>query len=207
MGELGYMKKYIILFCVISILPFAVRPNNFLDLYAPFLEKQYLLASAIMPEPKSADFFTLAWPDWIIRFIVSKTDFKFSENFEDNQSKLQFILTGLYDNEEHASSAKKIEYVLSLAKRSISEGSNVNNMNNVGVSALHEAIIFNSTMAVDFLLENGADCYQSVSRSGKSINRMTSLQLAEFLPEKDNKNRTKVIERLKFYGCSGKKQM
>jgi len=196
------MKKYIAILVGLLLIPFLVRPSNFIELYAPFHDGQYLLATAIMQEPDDRDSFELAWPNWLIRLVVANYDFKFAKNFDDNQSKLQFILAALFEHEEGKSTEDEIGYVLSLAQRAIDEGSDINNVASYGLSGLHEAVLFNSIVAADFLISNGAECNKVVSRPGKPIDGMGALEMAEYLSTKSDKNRADILAYLKSQECN-----
>jgi hypothetical protein len=196
------MKKYIFTLLAILLLPFLIRPKNVMELYAPFHDRGYLLAAAIMPERNKPEFFEISWPSWFIRGIAKRYDFNFSKGFENRQSSLQFILVALYDHEKRKSLPQEIAYVLSMAQRSINEGANINNVAAPGLSALHEAVLFNSVTAVKFLISNGADCNIKVSRPGRPIDGMNALEMTEYLSTKSNENRSEVLAYLRSQQCN-----
>ena len=187
------MTKIIAIIIALVLIPFIVKPSNVIELYAPFHEEQYLLVTAIMPVQEDMGFFDLSWPTWFIRYLESQHDFDFENNYESNQSPLQFILAAVFEHEEIGSSSPEIEYVLSIAQSSIDQGANIDNVADFGLSALHEAVLFNSISATKFLIRNGANCGVLVSRPGKPIDGMTPLEMAEFLKIKSDKNRSEII--------------
>ena len=195
------MKIISAIIIAIALIPFIVRPSNVSELYAPFHEEQYLLVQAIMPEPEAVEFFELSWPKWFIRFLVSQHEFDFANNYENNQSTLQFILAAVFDHEALGSANQEIEYAFSMAQLSLDQGANIDNVADYGLSALHEAILFNSIAATKFLINNGANCSVLVSRPGKSIDRMSALEMAEFLNTKSDKDWSEIIAYLKTNKC------
>ncbi len=196
------MKKYIVILFGLLIVPFIARPSNLVDLYAPFHSDELLLASAISPAPENLELFELSWPKWFVRKVAEGHNFYFKLNFDDNQSKLQFILSALFEHEKKASSDSEIKYVLRFAQRAINDGADVNNLAGYGLTALHEAVLFNSTIAAKFLISNGADCNIPVEREGKPINGMGALQMAEFISTKSEVDRGPLINYLASQGCN-----
>jgi hypothetical protein len=195
------MKNFFVIILALVLIPFVVKPSNVTELYAPFHEEQYLLAAAIMPEQGDRRIFDLSWPTWFIRFLVSQHQFDFSNNYENNQSTLQFILAAVFEHEKIGSAIHEIEYVFSIAQLSIDQGANIDNIADYGLSALHEAVLANSIAAATFLINNGADCAVFVSRPGKPIDGMSALEMATFLKTKDDKDRSEVITFLKTKKC------
>lgn len=196
------MKKIIAIAVVFVLIPFMARPSNVAELYAPFHDEQNLLITVIMPKPDDLEFFELTWPTWFTRFLASQHEFDFVSNYENNQSSLQLILAALFDHEENGSDKADVEYVLSIAKLSLDQGSAIDNVAAYGLAALHEAVLFNSIFATKFLVNNRADCNVLISRPGKPIDGMTALEMAEFLKVQKDKDRTEIIAYLKSQECN-----
>ncbi len=200
------MKKIILIISIIVVLsvPFIVRPRNFFELYAPFSNDQFLLASATIPDPEKESILDLRWPKWFIRFFADRHDFNFKDNLENNQSTLQFILAGYFEHQEKASDPEDMNYILSMAERAINEGSDINNVADFGLSALHEAVLFNSLDVAKFLVSKGAKCDVLLARPGKKVDGMDAVEFAEFLYRKKGANRTDLIAFLKSSNCNKK---
>ncbi len=197
------MKKIILIIIIIVVLliPFVLRPNNFFELYAPFSNDQFLLASATMPYPEKESILDLRWPKWFIRFFANRHDFNFKDNLENNQSTLQFILAGYFEHQEKASDPADLNYVLSMAERATNEGSDINNVADFGLSALHEAVLFNNLNVTKFLILKGANCEVLLVRPRKEIDGMDAVEFAEFLHRKKGGNRSDLIAFLKSSKC------
>lgn len=199
----SHMKKYIAIAVGLFVaLPFLVKPSNFVELYAPFYNEELLIASAISPAAEDLELFELSWPKWFVRSIADRYEFDFSSNLDDNQSKLQFILAAVFEHEERNSSRDEIEYVLGFAQRAIDEGVNVNNLAGYGLTALHEAVLFNSTSSARLLISNGANCNVPVAREGKPIDGMWALEMAKYLSVKSDLNRVEIIAYLEDQECN-----
>jgi len=197
------MKKRVIAIIIVFMLtPFIIRPGNIVALYTPLHDEPHLLITAIMPEPNDAELFELSWPTWFIRFLVSQNKFDFVDNYDANQSTLQLILAAVFDHEKNNSDLKDIKYVMSIAKLSLEQGALIDNVADYGLSALHEAILFDSISVTKFLVSNRADCGVLVSRPGTLIDGMTALELAEFLTVKINEDRSEIIGYLKSKECN-----
>jgi len=183
-------KKYIKIFLIVICLAAAIYVS-FASYALSNTDIENLIVSCLHPETNR---FPPGLPEfYLFHFRGNKTDL---ETLSKDKG-LSFILGDETARQDQA---------IKIATFFLKKGIDINLIGFDGLTALHCAILQNQPNYVLFLLKNGADLSIDVDYSyvlGKKekskIFGMDAIELANFISEKDKKDRTKIIEILNEY--------
>lgn len=183
-------KKYIKIFIIITCLAAAIYVS-FVSYALSNTDIEKLIVSCLHPE-------TNRFPSGIPEFYLL--------HFRGNKKDIETLSKGKGLSFILSDEAARQDQALKIATFFLKKGIDINLIGFDGLTALHSAILQNQPNYVSFLLKNGADLaipvdysYVFGNKEKSKMYGMDAIEVANFISEKDKKDRSNIIQILTIY--------